>query len=217
MLKKYNYQAKTYEDAVSLAKAELMDTEENLFIRETESSKGLFNKKSVIVVVKKEDVLEYIKEMLKDITKYMGLSVQMEVKKRDDSVSISLFSDNNAILIGKDARTMEALNTIIRQAINNEIGEYFKFTLDVSEYKAKQHHNIERAAKMTAKEVAKTKVPAKLEPMNSYERRLVHNALTGFRGIYTESEGQEPNRCVVIKPLEDKKEEKVEEAKEVTE
>ena len=213
-MKKYTYQAKTFEEAKNMALAELMEQQENLYINEIESSTKLFSKKSVIDVIKKEDVLEYIKELIKNITKMMGLTVNMEVKKRDDNVTISLYSDNNAILIGKDARTLNALTTIIKQAIHNQIGTYYNFVLDVSEYKEKQQFFIERAAKKTAKEVARTKVEAKLEPMNSYERRIVHNALTNFRGVYTESEGEEPNRCVVIKPKteEPKKEENEETA-----
>ena len=206
-MKKYTYQAKTFEEAKNMALAELMDQQENLYIKEIESSTKLFSKKSVIEVVKKEDVLEYIKELIKNITKYMGISVNMEVKKREDNVTISLYSDNNAILIGKDARTLNALTTIIKQAVYNQIGTYYNFVLDVSEYKEKQQFFIEKAAKKTAKEVARTKIEAKLEPMNSYERRIVHNALTNFRGVYTESEGTEPHRYVVIKPkLEEKKE-----------
>lgn len=210
-MKKYTYQAKTFEEAKNAALAELMEQQENLYIKEIENSTKLFNKKSVIEVVKKEDVLEYIKELIKSITKYMGLTVNMEVKKRDDNVTISLYSDNNAILIGKDARTLNALTTIIKQAVFNQIGTYYNFVLDVSEYKEKQQYFIERAAKKTAKEVARTKVEAKLEPMNSYERRIVHNVLTNFRGVYTESEGVEPHRYVVIKPKQD------EENKETTE
>ena len=211
-MKKYTYQAKTFEEAKNMALAELMEQQENLYINEIESSTKLFSKKSVIEVIKKEDVLEYIKELIKNITKMMGLTVNMEIKKRDDNVTISLYSDNNAILIGKDARTLNALTTIIKQAIHNQIGTYYNFVLDVSEYKEKQQFFIEKAAKKTAKEVARTKVEAKLEPMNSYERRIVHNALTNFRGVYTESEGEEPHRYVVIKPkLEEKKQEEKEE------
>ena len=213
-MKKYIYQAKTFEEAKNMALAELMEQQENLYIKEIESSNKLFNKKSVIQVVKKEDVLEHIKEMIKTITKFMGISVNMEIKKRDESVTISLYSDNNAILIGKDARNLNALTTIIKQSIHNEIDDYYNFVLDVSEYKEKQQFFIEKAARKTAKEVARTKVEAKLDPMNSYERRIVHNALTNFRGVYTESEGVEPNRYVVIKP---KQEEAKEENEETTE
>lgn len=199
-MKKYEYQAKTFEEAKSMALADLMEQEGNLYIREIESSTKLFNKKSKIEVVKKEDVLEHIKEMIKTITKLMGITVNMEVKKREEGVTISLYSSNNAILIGKDARTLNALTTIIKQSINNKIGTYYNFVLDVSEYKEKQQFFIEKAAKKTAREVARTKVEAKLDPMNSYERRIIHNALTNFRGVYTESEGVEPHRYVVIKP-----------------
>lgn len=202
-MKKYSYQAKTFEEAKSLAMADLMEQQENLYIREIESVNKLFNKKSVIEVVRKEDIIEHIKEIIKAICGYMGLTVKMEVKKRDETLTISLYSDNNAILIGKNARTLEALNVIIRQSIYNEIGEYYKFVLDVSEYKAKQQFLIEKVAKQVAREVSKTKIEAKLEPMNSYERRIVHNALTNNKYVYTESEGKEPNRYVVIKPKEE--------------
>ena len=205
MMKKYTYQAKTFEEAKNMALADLMEQQENLYIKEIESSTKLFNKKSVIEVIKKDDVLEYIKEMIKDITKYMGLNVQMEVKKRDDNVNISLYSDNNGILIGKDARTLNALTTIIKQAVHNQIGTFYNFVLDVSEYKEKREFFIEKAAKKVAREVSRTKVEAKFDPMNSYERRIVHNALTNFRGVYTESEGEEPNRYVVIKPAKEEK------------
>ena len=211
MMKKYTYQAKTFDEAKNNALVDLMEQEENLYINEIESSTKLFSKKSVIEVVKKDDVLEYIKELIKDITKLMGLTVNMEVKKRDDNVAISIYSDNNAILIGKNARNLSALTTIIKQAVHKEINTYYNFVLDVSEYKEKQQFFIEKAAKKTAREVARTKVPAKLDPMNSYERRIVHNALTNFKGVYTESEGEEPHRCVVIKPkLDNAKEDNIE-------
>ncbi len=203
MIKKYTYQAKTFDEAKNNALVDLMEQEENLYINEIESSTKLFNKKSVIEVIKKDDVLEYIKELIKEITKLMGLSVNMEVKKRDDNVNISIYSDNNAVLIGKDAKNLNALTTIIKQAVNKEINSYYNFVLDVSEYKEKRQFFIEKAAKKTAREVARTKVEAKLDPMNSYERRIVHNALTNFKGVYTESEGEEPNRYVVIKPKKD--------------
>ena len=208
-MKKYNYQAKTFEEAKTMALTELMEQQENLYIREIESSNKLFSKKSVIEVIKKEDVIEYIKELLKEITGFMGLKINLEVKKRDENVNFSIYSDNNSILIGKNARTLDAITTIVKQAVYKELGTYYNFVLDVSEYKQKQQFFIEKAAKKTANEVARTKIEAKLEPMNSYERRLVHNALTNFKGIYTESEGEEPHRCVVIKPVMD--EENVEE------
>ena len=202
-MKKHTYQAKTYEEAKNMAMADLMEQKENLYIKEILNSNKLFNKKSVIEVIKKSDVIEYIKELVKDITTLMGLNINMEVKKREESLNITIYADNNAVLIGKNARTLNALNTIIRQSVYKEIGENFKFVLDVSEYKQKREWNLEKMAKQIAREVAKTKVEAKLDPMNSYERRIIHNTLTNNKKVYTESSGEEPNRYVVIKPKEE--------------
>ena len=95
------------------------------------------------------------------------------------------------------------MTAIIKHAIFNEIGEYYPFVLDVGEYKQAREQRLERIAKKTAREVAYTKVAAKLEPLNSYERRIVHEALANNKKVITESEGEEPNRCVVIKPKEE--------------
>lgn len=198
-MKKYTYQAKTFEEAKNQALVELMEQESNLYINEIESSTKLFNKKSVIEVIKKDDVIEHIKELIKDITNLMGLSINIEVKKREESLNITIYADNNAVLIGKNAKTLDALTTIIKQSVYKEIGENYKFVLDVSDYKQKREWNLEKMAKQVAREVAKTKVDAKLDPMNSYERRIIHETLSHNKKVYTESEGVEPNRYVVIK------------------
>lgn len=207
-MKKYTYQAKTYEEAKNQALVDLMEQENNLYIKEIESSNKLFNKKSVIEVIKKDDIIEHIKELVKGITNDMGLTINMEIKKREESLNITIYADNNAVLIGKNARTLNALTTIIKQSIYKEIGENYKFVLDVSEYKQKREWNLERMAKQIAREVAKTGVEATLEPMNSYERRIIHETLSQNKKVYTESTGEEPNRCVVIKLKDNKKEEK---------
>ena len=201
-MKKYTYQAKTFEEAKNQAMSDLMEQEENLYIKEIESTNKLFNKKSVIEVIKKDDVVEAIKELIKGIVTDMGLTVNMEVKKREDSLNITLYTDNNAVLIGKNARTLDALTTVIKQSLYKDLGESYKFVLDIGEYKQKREWNLEKMAKSIAREVAETKVEAKLEPMNSYERRIIHNTLGQNKKVYTESVGEEPNRCVVIKPKE---------------
>ena len=204
-MKKYTYQAKTYEEAKNIALASLMEQESNLYIKEIENTNKLFNKKSVIEVIKKDDIVDHIKELVKDITNDMGLTINIEVKKKDDILNITIYADNNAVLIGKNARTLNALTTIIKQSIYKEIDENYKFVLDVSEYKQKREWNLEKMAKRIAREVAKSGVEAKLEPMNSYERRIIHNTLGNNKKVYTESFGEEPNRCVVIKLKETEK------------
>ena len=201
------FSGKTKEEAIKEACIALVETEDNLYIRELETKQGLFKTKKVeIQVTTKEDIIDFMKEYLKKVLTEMGLKVNLEVMKREDSVQITLYSDNNAILIGKNGRTLEALTTVLRQAIQTHFGVHFRFLLDVEEYKEKQQANLERLAKRVAKEVAISKIAAKLDPMNSYERRIVHNALNENKKVYTESEGVEPNRYVVIKPTEEKEE-----------
>jgi len=198
---KYVYSGKNKEEALEKALADLNVSEKEIYVKETEQKGGLFkNKRIDLEIVKKSDVVEELKNFIKNVTKLMGIEANLEVKAREDNLSITLYSDNNNILIGKGGRTIDALSMISKQYIHNEIGTTFRFVLDVGEYKAKQQKNIEYMAKKVAREVAKTKIEAKLDPMNSYERRLVHSILSDNEKVYTESIGEEPNRAVVIKP-----------------
>ena len=90
--------------------------------------------------------------------------------------------------------------------IYNAIDLYVNVTIDVEKYKEKQNYYLEKKVKKIARDVTLSKVEVKLDPMNSYERKIVHEALQGFKYIVTESEGEEPNRCVVIKYSENKEE-----------
>ena len=153
-----------------------------------------------VTVYKKTDINNSIKEFLKEIIENMGLEVSFEVVTKDERTTIKMYSNNNPIIIGKSGHTLKALETLAKQKIQNDTGIFYKINLDVSNYKEKIQKSIERLAKNTAREVAKTKIPVALDNMTSYERRIVHNVLTDFKGVKTESEGEEPNRHVVIKP-----------------
>ena len=153
-----------------------------------------------VTVYKKATINEEIKNYLKDIIENMGLEVTFEINKKDDRTTIKMYSNNNPILIGKNGQTLKALETLAKQKIQNETGIHYKITLDVSNYKDKIKRNLERLAINTAKEVVKTKIPVALDNMTSYERMIIHNKLTDFKGVKTESEGEEPNRHIVIKP-----------------
>ena len=153
-----------------------------------------------VTVYKKTDINNSIKEFLKEIIENMGLEVSFETTTKDERTTIKMYSNNNPIIIGKNGHTLKALENLVKQKIQNDTGIFYKINLDVSNYKEKIQKSIERLAKNTAREVAKTKIPVALDNMTSYERRIVHNVLTDFKGVKTESEGEEPNRHVVIKP-----------------
>ena len=126
-----------------------------------------------------------------------------QIDAREKNIEVKIFSDHNSILIGKDGRTLESLQNIVRQILYKYTEDEYKIILDVENYKEKKITNLERLAKRTAREVASTKIETKLDRMNSYERRIIHNALTNHKYVYTESMGEEPNRYVVIKPKEE--------------
>ena len=153
-----------------------------------------------VTVYKKTDINDAIKKFLKEIIENMGFEVSFETTTKDERTTIKMYSNNNPIIIGKSGHTLKALENLVKQKIQNDTGIFYKINLDVSNYKEKIQKNIERLAKTTAREVAKTKIPVALDNMTSYERRIVHNVLTDFKGVKTESEGEEPNRHVVIKP-----------------
>ena len=201
-MQKYIYEGKTLEEAKEKALVEQKVAEENLIINILEEKNTLLKKSAKIEVINYNDIIDYTKEVINEITKLMGLTVNLEVRRRDENITIKIFSDHNAVLIGKNGYTIQALQIIVRQIIFNEVNYNVSIILDVENYKEKKIKNIEYLAKRTAREVAKTKVEAKLDSMNSYERRIVHSILSEDKYVYTESIGEEPNRCVVIKPKE---------------
>lgn len=194
---------KTYEEAKQEACKKLNAKEEELIIIEKEVKKVLFNKKVEIYAIEKSVLNKDIKEFISNLIKNMGMSCSIEVKTREENVVFNIVSPNSSILIGKNGKTIDALQIITNQMVSNEIGTYYRFLIDVNDYKQKRKIRLEKLAKYTAKDVAKTKVEVKLEAMNSYERRIIHNALSNSEDVITESTGEEPNRCVVIKPKED--------------
>lgn len=194
-------EAKTKDEALEKALKELKLTEDDIFYKEEEVKGKLFKASSIkVTVIPKEDIISSMKEFISEICKNMGIEVSFESNIRDQQFNIKMFSDNNAILIGKSGRTMKAIETITKQKIQKEFGIRVKLFLDVENYNDKRIKQIERLAINIAKEVRNTKVETALDNMNSYERRIIHNKLTNFKGVTTESVGEEPNRHIVIKP-----------------
>lgn len=201
-MNKYIYEGKTLEEAKNKALTELNLTEENIIINVLEEKNGLLKKSVKLEIVDINDIIAEIKDTINEIVSLMGLTSNLEVRRRENNITITIFSNNNSILIGKNGRTMSAIQTIIRQIINSQVKSNLQIIIDVENYKEKRIKNLEYLAKKIAKEVAHTKVETKLDPMNSYERRTIHNVLSQNKYVYTESEGVEPNRYVVIKPKE---------------
>lgn len=204
-MEKHKYIGKTKEEAINNAKIDLQETEENLIINELEEIKGgIFKSKKIeIEVIEKREVVKYIKEYLNKLLKDLGFNANIEIKSKEEIPTYTIYSDNDSLLIGKNGKNLASLSLIVSQHLKKELSTSYKFIIDINSYKEKREKSLEYLAKKLAKEVADTKIEVKMDSMNSYERRIVHNILTNSKKVYTESEGEEPNRYIVIKPKED--------------
>ena len=203
-MKEYTYEGKDEQELLTKGLEELNLNEGEYFSFSTKTKGGLLKKEVVTVhIIKRDDLIEYVKDFLKTVTSGMELEVEFESKIREDQIIIKMYSDNNNILIGHEGKTLKALTYIVKQLVYNKVGVYPHILLDVENYKEKQEKRLIRLAKNIAREVSKTKNEVVLENMNSYERRIIHNTLGEYKNVYTVSEGEEPNRHVIVKPKED--------------
>ena len=198
-MNKYYYEGKTYQQAIDLAIEELKISEEDLIINKVEEKNNLLKKAVLIEVYNINEIISFIKETINEITKRMNAESNLEVRRREENISVTIFSSNNAILIGKNGKNISAMQLLIRQMVNSKLNKPISIIIDVGNYKEKRAKNIEYLAKKLAHEAYKTKAEITMDSMNSYERRIVHSVLADDKYVYTESVGEEPNRRVVIK------------------
>ena len=195
----YKYEGKNKEEIENKILSELNTSKEDLFIKVREEEGTWFKaKKYIYEVAKKEDIITFVKNYIEELSNNFGVEIKSEVRFKEDILYIVLVSENNAIIIGKEGRTLAALQTLIKNTLNNKIGFNIKINLDASNYKAKKQKNLEYEIKKIAKDVLRSHVDVKLDPMNSYDRRCVHNVVSKFENLKSESFGENPNRYVVI-------------------
>jgi len=196
------YQAKTIEEAVELAAQELgiLPSDVNFAIQE--EKKSLFGKKVTIEVYELSDAIAFAETYIKGVTDALGIQSETTTTLKDDIIHISINSDHNPILIGKNGNTLQALNELARLAVSSKFKKRFRILLDINEYKDGKYSRVAFTARRAAKDVQKTKMEIALDPMPADERRVVHNALAEFSHIKTESTGEGHHRAVVIKYVE---------------
>ncbi len=144
-----------------------------------------------------KDSIRYLQSMLAT----MEIEAVVEARELEDhQIQFTIDAAENPLLIGKSGKTLESIQTLIKNLISVFTDEHYVVTVDVGGYKEQRRKQLEILATKTAKDVARTHVPARLVKMNAYERRIIHTKLADWRDVTTESEGEEPNRFVVIKP-----------------
>lgn len=198
MQKKVEFVAKTQEEAMDIAVEKLHISADKIFVNVLgELPEGLNCEALVDVNLTLEG-----KKYLEDILKAMNIGYQIEARSINNEEQIHYLVDTyeNSLLIGVKGKTLEALQTLVRNLISSYTKEKVVTTLDIGGYKSNRAHQLEILATKTAKEVAKTKVAVKLQPMSAFERRVIHEKLSDWRDVYTESEGEGENRAITIKP-----------------
>jgi len=197
MLKVYKFESDTEENC-RIKCLEELDVYNNEILTKEYKEENTYH----MEVVKKSDVEEYINEFLTKTTTDMGVKARIEISEEDGVFTAKMFSNNNSILIGKDGRTLKSLQVLLRQALSNQIKFNVKVNLDASNYKVKQERFFEKDIKNIINDVMRSKDEVKLDPMNSYKRRIVHSVASEYYNIETESFGEEPERYVVIRYVE---------------
>jgi len=198
MQKKVEFIAKTQEDAMQEAIKRLHISSDKIFINILgELPEGLNCEALVDVNLTLEG-----KKYLENILKALNIGYQIEARSVNGEEQIHYIIDSyeNSLLIGVKGRTLEALQILLRTLISSYTKDRVVTTLDVGGYKSNRARQLEILATKTAKEVVSTKREIKLQPMNSYERRIIHEKLSEWRDVYTESEGEGEDRAIVVKP-----------------
>ena len=141
-----------------------------------------------------------IKKFLGDVLKAMDMEAEVKVviDENEGSVDIELVGENMGVLIGKRGQTLDSLQYLVSLVANKEADGYFRVKLDAENYRARRKETLESLAKNIAYKVKRTRKPVSLEPMNPYERRIIHSALQNDKYVSTRSEGEEPFRHVVV-------------------
>ena len=203
MLKISKFEGKTEEEALNKAMVEL-NCEQNNLLYTTEKVEGKLFKsgKTILTIVQKSDIKNYINEYFKELGNSMNIDIETEILYKNDGFNITLLTSNNSLLIGKEKKNLKAIQNLIRQSLKVKTDMTIKVNLDISNYKEKKLKILEREIKKIAREVQKTKVDVSLDPMNSYERRYIHNVLNDYENISTDSEGEGKDRHIVIKYVE---------------
>lgn len=196
--------AKTVDDAITEASIKLGTTSDKIEVEVIEKGStgflGIKSKPAIIKARKKNDTVDNIREFLENVFSAMNMEVTIDIKKAEDDkvYEVELSGKEMGLLIGKRGQTLDSLQYLTNLAVNKYSDGYIKVKLDTEDYRQRRKDTLENLAKNIVYKVKRTKRPVSLEPMNPFERRVIHSALQGDRYVETHSEGEEPFRHVVV-------------------
>ncbi len=196
--------AKTVDDAIIEAGIKLGVSTENIeyevIEKETSGFLGLNKKPARIRAKQKEEEKSPIENFLTKVFAAMGINAEAEINFNEDdkTMNINLTGDDMGILIGKRGQTLDSLQYLASLVVNKDSDTYIKVKLDTENYRERRKDTLENLAKNIANKVRRTRHPVALEPMNPYERRIIHSVLQNNKYVETHSEGEEPYRKVIV-------------------
>ena len=198
------FSAKTVEDALTEASIQLGITSDKLEYEVIEKGSsgflGIGSKNAVIKVCKKCSVEDEVRNFLVQVFSAMEMEVEISIKvnEEDKFIDVELKGPDMGVLIGKRGQTLDSLQYLTNLAINKHFDSYYKIKIDTEDYRHRRKETLENLAKNISYKVKRTKHSVSLEPMNPFERRVIHSALQNDRYVTTHSEGEEPYRHVVV-------------------
>ena len=196
--------AKTVDDAITEACEKLSVTSDKLeYEVVSEGSTGFLGINSKPAVIKarvKKDMIDQAKVFLNDVFAAMNMVVTIETKydEEESVLEVNLTGDDMGVLIGKRGQTLDSLQYLISLVVNRDAEKYIHVKVDTENYRERRKATLENLAKNISYKVRKNRQPVALEPMNPYERRIIHSALQNDKYVTTHSEGEEPFRRVVV-------------------
>lgn len=197
--------AKTVNDAITEACKRLGVTSDKMTYDVIEEGStgflGIGAKPAIIRASRKEiSVTERAENFLRDVFAAMKMTVAMDIRYEEEQhiLEIELSGDEMGVLIGKRGQTLDSLQYLVSLVVNKGVEDYIKVKVDTENYRQRRKETLENLAKNIAYKVKRTRKPVTLEPMNPYERRVIHAALQNDRYVSTHSEGEEPYRKVVV-------------------
>ena len=195
------YEGKTVEEAVSAACADKgVDSSELVYYVVEEKAGGLFGigAKAVIEAFAQKDVEDFIYHYLEQYFNNINMKCDIMISREEDGYNVKLDAKNNAVLIGKAGQTLQSITNVTKAAASAEFRRHVNLLIDVNNYKEERYEKLKAMVKKIAKTVEKTKVSARLGQMTNDERKVVHQYLSTFPHIRTESEGEGHNRRLKI-------------------
>ena len=196
--------AKTVDEAITEALVKLGTTSDRIEYEIVEKANngflGIGRKDAVIKVRKKYSVNDDIKDFLNKVFEAMDLKVEIVMTAEENSnvINVDLKGDDMGVLIGKRGQTLDSLQYLTNLAVNKNAESFVKVKIDTEDYRKRRRETLENLAKNIAYKVKRTKRPVSLEPMNPFERRVIHSTLQNDKFVTTHSEGDEPYRHVVV-------------------